>query len=169
MFLDAAVQVARAFPDARFMVVGGTLFGLEKEYAFELRDQAHRLGLDRFIYFTGYRADVHRFLAAADVVVHGHIEPDPFPTVLLEAMALGKPVIASNLGGPREMIEDAATGLLVPPKNLEHLVDAILTLLNDPDHRVRMGQAGALRVHKCFSAERMVRQFEALYTEIIEE
>src|SRR2546427_757027 len=163
VFLDSAALVVRQYPEARFMIVGGTLFGLGKDYAAELRRKVDRLGLVHSVVFTGHRADVRRFFAAADIVVHSSIEPDPFPTVLLEAMMCGKPVIASNAGGPREIVDSGVTGLLVPPGDAEHLAQAILTLLGDPERRLRMGQGGAARVREAFSAERMARHLEALY------
>jgi glycosyltransferase involved in cell wall biosynthesis len=163
VFLEAAASVARQMPEAHFMVVGGALFALDQDYAAGLHDTVDRLGLARRVRLVGHRSDVAGFFAAADVVVHASIEPDPFPMVLLEAMAAGKPVIASGLGGPRESVENGVTGLLVPPNNPEHLARAILTLLNDPEGMIRMGKAGATRVRERFSAERMVRQLEAVY------
>jgi glycosyltransferase involved in cell wall biosynthesis len=87
--------------------------------------------------------------------------------VLLEAMACAKPVVASDCGGPREIVESGVTGLLVPPKDPEILAKAILTLLRDADLRIQMGQAGAKRVRDCFSAERMVGRLEAVYEEML--
>jgi len=163
IFVDAAAEVVKHYPEAFFVVAGGTLFGLEDVYATELQKQVERLGLTEAFRFTGFRPDILRFFAAADVVVHSSIEPDPFPTVLLEAMACGKPVIASDLGGPGEIIDKGVTGLLVPPESAEAVANAIKALLQDPGRRVRMGEAGAARLRECFSAERMVRQLQALY------
>lgn len=166
VFLDAAMAVARAVPEARFMVVGGPLFGLGEDYPAELHEQVNRLGLADRVVFTGFRSDVYRLLGAADVVVHGSIEPDSFPTVILEASALGKPVVASDLGGPAEIIEDDVTGILVPPDDRGCLAEAILELLRDPDRGFEMGQAGAIRVREHFGAEQMARQFGAMYEQI---
>ena len=163
VFLDAAVHVIASQPAACFMVVGGTLFGLEQDYPLELRQQVQRLKLGHAVRFVGFRSDVLRFLSAADLIVHCSIEPEPFGMVLVEAMACGKPVIASDSGGPREIVESGVTGLLVPQGDAERLAQAILTLLGDPERRLRMGQAGAARVREAFSAERMARQLEALY------
>ena len=167
VFIDAAAQVARSRPDARFLVVGGALFGLEPRYALELRQRVATLGLDGAVAFTGHRPDVERFFAAADVVVHAAIEPEAFGMVLVEAMACGKPVIASDSGGPREIVQDGVTGLLVRPGDAARFAQAILTLLGDERRRLRMGQAGSGRVRELFSAERMVRQLEDLYQEMV--
>jgi glycosyltransferase involved in cell wall biosynthesis len=163
VFLEAAARVVTDHPEACFMIVGGTLFGLDKDYALELRQQVDRLSLSPAVRFLGFQPDVFRFLSAADIAVHSSIEPEPFGMALVEAMACSKPVIASDAGGPREIIENGVTGLLVPPKDAEHLAQAILNLLDDPDRRIRMGQAGAARVRDRFSAERMVRQLQGLY------
>jgi glycosyltransferase involved in cell wall biosynthesis len=167
IFIDAAARVVQEVPEARFMVVGGSLFGLEESYAEDLRRQANRLGLERSVLFTGFRSDVSRFFAASDILVHSSIEPDPFPTVILEAMACAKPVVAPDLGGPREMIEHGLTGVLIPPDDPEPLAQAILTLLADRETRVRMGRAGAERVRARFSASRMTRDIESIYLDMV--
>lgn len=163
VLLEAAARVVRDRPEARFMIVGGSLFGLEKHYAVELRQQVDRLNLSEAVRFLGFRSDVFRLLSAADIVVQSSIEPESFGMVLLEAMVCAKPVVASDCGGPREIVINGITGLLVPPKDAQQLAQAILTLLADPDRRIRMGQVGAARVRDCFSAERMVRQLQGVY------
>ena len=90
VFLDSAAQVLHARPEVRFIVAGGALYGLEQDYARGLHGQAQRLGLADRVVFAGHRADTWPFYAAADVVVHSSVEPDPFPTVILEAMEIGR-------------------------------------------------------------------------------
>jgi glycosyltransferase involved in cell wall biosynthesis len=166
VFVEAAAPVARACPEARFAVVGGTLLNLEPDYALELRAQAERLGLGDSLRFTGYRPDAKRFLASADVVVHASIEPEPFGMVIAEAMALGRPVVATDLGGPREIVEDGVSGVLVPPNSAAHMAEAILGLLRAPERRTRIGEAAVLRIQHDFTAEQMARRFEALYEQL---
>jgi glycosyltransferase involved in cell wall biosynthesis len=167
VFVDAAARVARVYPGARFMIVGGTLLGLEEEYGAQLREQADRLGLAGCTIFTGFRSDVYRFLAEADLVVHSSTGPDSFPTIILEALALGKPVVASDLGGSGEIIEHGVTGLLVSPERPDQLAGAILTLLDEPERRFMMGKAGVLLARERFGADRMVRQVEGLYEQLV--
>jgi glycosyltransferase involved in cell wall biosynthesis len=167
VFLDTVARVVRNNPEAFFIVVGGTLFGLEKAYPLELHQQIERLDIGHAVRLVGFQPEVYRFYLAADIVVHSSIEPEPFGMVLLEAMACAKPVVASDCGGPREIVESGVTGLLVPPKDPEILAKAILTLLRDADRRIQMGQAGAKRVRDRFSAERMVGRLEALYEEML--
>jgi glycosyltransferase involved in cell wall biosynthesis len=166
VFLDAAAEVVKRFPEAEFLVVGGTQFRLEKEYAGELRQQVARLELTEAVRFAGFRSDVFRFYEAADLVVHSSIEPEPFGMVLLEAMACAKPVVASDCGGPREIVDSGLTGLLFAPGDATELAQAIVSLLKDPARRSRMGQAGAARLRSHFGAEKMVEQLQALYLEM---
>jgi glycosyltransferase involved in cell wall biosynthesis len=169
VFIDAASSIAKANPNVQFIIVGAPLFGLEEDYPTLLREQIVRLGLQRRVRLAGYRSDVGRFFAAADIVVHSSIDPEPFGMVLIEAMAASKPVIASDLGGPREIVEDGRTGILVPPGRPEELGLAILRLVTDPKRRAQMGEAGARRVHSCFSAQQMVKRLESLYAKLATE
>src|SRR5262249_57484052 len=82
--------------------------------------------------FSRYRADVQRVMAALDVVIHASTDPEPFGRVLLEGMAMGKAVIATDLGGPREIIEHGVSGFLVPPGDAVALAAAVETLIADP-------------------------------------
>ncbi len=167
VFLDAAVHVARNHPGVCFVIVGGALFGLGEEYTLQLHQQVDRLKLTRAVRFLGFQSDVLRLYSAADLVVQSPIEPEAFGMVLVEAMACGRPVIASDSGASREIVESGVTGLLVPPGDAEQLGEAILTLLGDRERRLRMGQAGAARVRELFSAERMVRRLETVYQEMV--
>ncbi len=167
VFIEAAAQVARLRSDVHFLVVGGALFGLEETYGLDLRSRVATLGLDGTVVFTGHRIDVDRFFAAADVIVHASIEPDPFPTVLLEAMAAGKPVVASDLGGPREIVIEGETGYLVPPDCADRLAESILSLIENPDLRLRMGRAGAARFGAHFGAGRMAGELQAMYLQLV--
>ncbi len=166
IFVDAAGEVARRRSDVRFLVVGGTLFGLEQEYAEELRVRVDRLGLGHALRFVGHRRDTQVFFQNADVAVHASIDAEPFGMVLLEAMAAGKPVVASDQGGPREIVLHGETGYLVPPNRADLLAKSILSLIERPDLRVKMGQAAAARFEACFRAEQMCRGLEQIYTQI---
>ena len=166
VFIEAAARVARLRSDVHFLVVGGALFGLEEAYGLDLRRRVAALGLDRTLTFTGHRDDAHRLFAAADVVVHASIEPDSFPTVLLEAMAAGKPIVASDLGGPREIVVGGETGLLVAPNEPDLLARALVSLIGDSGLRDLMGKAGAARFNEAFLASRMTRELQEVYQEV---
>lgn len=167
IFLQAAVEVVTRHPEARFVIVGGSLFGLEPEYPASLRQEARELGLTRSVIFTGYRADAHRLIAAADLIVHSAIGPDSLPIVLLEAGMLKKAAVATDLGGPNEIIEHGVTGLLVRPNSAEELARGILDLLDSRDRRERMGEAAGERIREHFAIGQMVRHLEKLYGELV--
>lgn len=165
-FLRAAALVARAHPDACFLVVGDAVFATDHDYLGELRALAAGLGIDERVHFTGYRTDVPRIMAALDLVVHCS-RAEPFGRVLIEAMAAGRPVVAYADGGVPEIVVDGTTGLLAPPGDVAALAQAIDRLLHDRQLRERMGRAGRARVVSRFDARAVARAVEAVYAEIL--
>ena len=169
VFLDAAAEVARSHPAARFVVVGGPVIGQEP-YAEALKQQASRLGLDGRLHFTDWRygpedmPDVHR---ALDVFVLASTQPEPFGLVVIEAMATGKPVIATRQGGPMEIVQDGVTGLLVAPRDASALAAAIRSLLDDPARAHAMGDAGRRRALAEYTTEKYIAGIERVYGDIL--
>ena len=167
-FLEAAALAAVADHDAVFVVVGGPIIGQEA-YEDALKNKARELGLGGRIRFTGWRyqpldmPDVHR---ALDILVLASREPEPFGLVLLEAMATGKPVIATAHGGPLDIIEDGRTGDLVPPCDARAMAAAIVALLRDPARAQRLGAHGRQRVLDHYTAEQYVAGIDAVYREL---
>jgi glycosyltransferase involved in cell wall biosynthesis len=153
VFVKAAALVARQRPQARFAVVGGSVFGLEPEFLDGLQREVATSGLSDRLRFTGFRSDVPRLMAACDVVCHTTRVAEPFGLVVIEAMALARPVIATAGGGPSEIIEDESQGVLVPPDDPEALAREMIALLDDPQRRSRVGAAGRQRVDAHFSSE----------------
>lgn len=166
VFLDAARLVKDAHPAARFWVVGGTLFGKEPEYAAELQAQARRLGLESDVAFTGHVDDARPYIAAADVVVHCSIDPEPFGLVIAEAMAEGKPVVAFDEGGPAEMIESGRSGRLVAPGSTDAIAAAVADLLARPDLRERIADGARARATH-FGVDAMLRRMQFVYDEVL--
>jgi glycosyltransferase involved in cell wall biosynthesis len=113
------------------------------------------------IHVTGFRRDVARVLAAADVLVFPSLEPEGFGRPIIEAMAVARPVVATDIGPSAELLGDAA-GRLVPPDPV-HLSRAINAVLDSPDLGSRMGRAGRARVEACFTLERQVSAMSAIY------
>ena len=105
VFVEAAAEVARRHPQARFAIVGGSVFGLEPEFLEGLKRRVAELNLVDRLVFTGFRKDVAALMAACDVVCHTSRVPEPFGLVVIEAMMLGRPVIATRGGGPSEIID----------------------------------------------------------------
>jgi glycosyltransferase involved in cell wall biosynthesis len=164
-FLRAAATVAKSFPEVRYLVVGGAILGWEGSYPDDLRRLAVELGLGDTVHFAGHQADSAAWLDALDVSVLASRD-DVFPLVLLEAMALGKPVVATASGGPAQIVIDGESGLLVPPSDPTAMAGAISIVLADSQLASRLGD-GAERRAAEFSDERMAESFGHLLTRII--
>jgi len=160
--LRAAAKVIFKTPDAAFLIVGD---GSQRE---ALEQLARSLGISHRMVFTGQRDDVPELLSTMDVLVLPSLY-EGLPNAVLEAMAAGKPVIATRVGGTPEVVEDKVTGLLVPPRDPEALAEAIIALIQDRERAEAMGQVGRARVEEYFSVERMIAETETLYEELIEE
>lgn len=167
-FLRAAAEVAKRLPQARFLVVGGAIFGDGEAYAAGLRHLATDLGLGERVIFTGHRQDLPRLLAALDVLVHC-AEAEPFGRVLIEGMAARRPVVAFADGAVPEIVRHEETGLLVPPGDEPALAAAMVELLGDAQRRQRMGVAGRHRVEQHFTAAQTARAIEAIYCLVAED
>jgi glycosyltransferase involved in cell wall biosynthesis len=163
VFLRAAAEVATRVPMARFVVLGGALYGWDQEFAAGLPRLAESLGIADKVAFTGHRDDALAVIAGSDVVAHCSTSPEPFGMVVIEAMALGRPVIASNTGGPPEIIANGETGLLIPPGQPAVLAEAISDLLLDGQRRAAIADAGRQVAQQRFSAEEMTRALAAVY------
>lgn len=122
--------------------------------------------MSRRIVLCGWRDDTRRIVAGADIFVLPSLA-EGFPNAVLEAMAMGKPVIASSVGGVPEMIDNANSGMLVPPANVPALAERIALLAADPELRAKLGANARSKVISTFTMDRMIRGHEALYTEIL--
>ena len=158
VLLEAWPLVLAAHPEAWLLIVGE---GSERN---SLEAQAGSLGISDRVVFTGRREDVPAVTAALDVAVLPSYREAQGLSVL-EAMALSRPVVASNVGGIPEMIEDGVSGLLVPPGNREALAGAINRLLSDHPYADMLAKRGHDLVHDRFCIELMTSQIEALYDE----
>jgi len=161
VLLRAAEQVVRERPDVRFVLVGDTRFGIEPDFKQQLHALVHSLGLTAHVVFAGFRDDVASLVNEVDIVVHSHRRPEPFGLAVVEAMLLEKPVIASNLGGPAEVIADGRTGMLIPPEDAGALARAIVTLVADSTKRRDLGRAARAAVSERFTLKRMISEVES--------
>jgi glycosyltransferase involved in cell wall biosynthesis len=155
VFVKAAGEVARRRPNTRFVIVGGSVFGLEPEYLDELRREVVAQALADRLVFTGFRTDVPELMSACDVVCHTTRVAEPFGLVIVEAMAVGRPVVATAGGGPSEIIASDAEGVLVPSDDPGALTRAIIALVDDPARRRTMGDRARARVRAQFSMDVM--------------
>lgn len=158
-FLKAALQVSAEFPQARFFIVG---CGHHRPALEALVDA---LGLREAVIFTGFRQDVEDILAALDLLVVPSLS-EGFGLTAVEAMALGKPVLATRVGGLPEIIDSGQNGLLALPGDPDALANGMLFLLNNPDGAARMAAAGRHTAEEKFSAGFMAEQTTALYQEL---
>ncbi len=160
--VEAAKKVGEKFREARFLIVGDVLFG-EADYKKELIELVRDLGLTDKVIFTGYRNDSPSLMNALDVLVHTPAHPEPFGRVLVEAMALGKPIVASSSGAVPEIVLDGETGILVPPRDSEALAGALEHLLQRPGTAREMGRRGRERAKEFFSIDRLISDVEAAF------
>ncbi|MCB9134156.1 MAG: glycosyltransferase family 4 protein [Anaerolineales bacterium] len=161
-----AARVAENLPEARFLIVGGEIFGVQDAFERDLHALVEALGLTTRVIFTGQLADVRPALAAMEVFVHPG-EPEPFGLVNIEAMAMGKPVVAFGHGALPEIVVDGETGVLVPPGDEEALAEAVLGLLRDPARVRQMGAAGRARVEAHFTVQQTVAGVERILDEVL--
>ena len=150
--IRAFAALAPAMPEARLRVLGRPVKG--PAFARFLRCLAADLGVADRVIFEEELTGVGEIYAGVDLLVHAPVQADPLPTVILEAMALGIPVVATAVGGIPEMVEDGVTGVLVPPGDAPALEAAIGRLLGDPAAARVMGDAGRQRARERFSRAR---------------
>ena len=154
--LQALPEVIRQFPDVRLLLLGDG--GLQAA----LEEEVVRLGLHEVVHFAGHRSDVADIANVYDIAVLPSLQ-ECMPYAVLEAMALGKPVVASRCGGIPELVRDGITGLMVQRRNPAMLAAAILKLLANPSLALAMGDAGQQRVRAEFSVRGMLEKTFALY------
>jgi glycosyltransferase involved in cell wall biosynthesis len=157
--IEVLLDTVQRVPNAYFLIVGG---GPKEE---EFRQLAARAGVEDRVRWAGFRTDVDALLAGCDLFVHPSLA-DAFPTVLLEAMAAGLPVVASRVGGIPEIVIPGTTGELVPPGDANALAATINSVLADPAARARMSEAARSRAIRDFSAEAWLHRLGELYQRV---
>ncbi len=167
-FLRVARAVADEVPNARFLLVGGPIYdtGGHEGYPEMLNRLTVELGLVNQVTFLGVRDDVPDILTALDVLVHCPSSPEPFGRVLVEAMAVARPVVATGAGGIPEIVEHGVTGLLVAPGDVAGFALGVKRLLKDSVERRRLGEAGRRRAEARFSiaphADRVLQAYRSI-------
>ncbi len=167
ILIRAAARVCQSIPNACFLFIGEVHpYSRKNGYEAEVKQLVIELGLTKNVIFTGPRADVNRLLCAADVVVQPSLV-EAGALVPLEAMACGKPIVGTVVGGIPEEIEHGVTGILAPPNDPDALAKAILIFLRDEDFRKRMGAAGLRRVEQFFTVQKQSKAIASVYDELI--
>lgn len=162
VLLEAFAGVVGKLPGAALLIVGD---GRERA---RLERQARSLGIEKGVCFHGYEDSPGRFMAASDLIVLPS-RSEASSNVLLEGMALGKPLVATAVGGTPEILQSGVSGLLVPPESSEALADAMLQVLRNRDLASRLATCGRERVKREFSPEGRARAICALYEDLLED
>jgi len=158
--LDAMPAVLKRHPNSVLLMVG------RGDLEVSLKEQAKRLGIEDRVRFLGMRQDVPRFLAVMDVFVLPSLS-EGLSMALLEAMASGKPVVATRVGGNPELVNHGRTGLLVNSEDAQDLAESLIKILSDRVMLHEFGRAGADRVLRHFIIDQMVRQYRDLYGDLL--
>ena len=158
--LEAAEILHRERQDIRWLLVG------DGELKEDLIQQAKAMDVNGQVHFVGWRENVPEFLELCDVFVLPSLH-EHFGRVLIEAMAMNKPVVATSAGGVPEIVKANDTGLLVPPANAPALAQAIGEVLGNPALAEKFGRAGRLRVEQHFSLRSHVSSIESIYQHVL--
>ncbi len=159
--IEAARRVVAEVPGAQFLLVG------EGELDRALHQEVYKYCLTDRVLLTGYRTDIPQLLAAMDIFVLPSLY-EGLPYTLMEAMAAGRAVIAADVGGNRDLVQDGETGVLVPPKDAAALAAAVIRLLTAPAERDRLGGAALAAARARPTPEEMTRRVIELYLRLLE-
>jgi len=163
---EAVAKVRMRFPELYCLVVGG-VHRQGAAYGAMLEKRIAEPDLKGHVILTGARQDVADCLDAMDVAIHSSTRPEPFGRVMIEAMALGCPLVAPREGGPVVIIADGETGFLVTPRDSNALAEGIEKLVADPTLRTRMGRAARERLDSVFDIRHHVRIMQELFDELL--
>lgn len=162
VMLRALPAIASAVPTVHYMIMGSD----DHDYADRLKRLAHELKVADRVHMVGFQDPVQPFLASLDLYVHPALM-EGFGIAVVEAMAMGKAVVATTTGGLPEVVLQGETGLLVPPGDVESLAETVVSLLQDRVRREQMGNRGIARAHERFSLDASIAQVECLYGEVL--
>jgi len=158
--LEAARRIIPIFPQVKFLIVGDGL--LRKE----LEDLAAQLGIKRNVIFCGFRKDLPKIYADLDVVALTSLN-EGLPVAVIEGMAAAKPVVAFDVGGIKDLIQDDITGILVPFGDVQKLTDSITYLLKNPRECKRLGQNACRKAYPYLDYRRLVKDMEKFYCQLL--
>jgi glycosyltransferase involved in cell wall biosynthesis/GT2 family glycosyltransferase len=159
--VEAIPSILKSCPQARFLFVG------EGPTQARLADRVRQLGLQPYVTFAGAREDIPEILSALDIFLLTSLY-EGLPLSILEAMAVGLPVVATSVSGTPEAVTEQHTGLLIPPEDSQAVASAVVRLVKDPESRRRMGANGRKLVHRRFDKSLMVGQVEHIYQNLVD-
>jgi len=167
VLLDAAPHILARYPQAQLLLVGGA-YGRDAKFAETIAMRAADPTLHGRVRLLGSRSDVAAILALSDIVLHTSTTPEPFGRTFLEGMALGKAVIASNEGGPLDVIDNGIDGVLIAPRDPHLLAEAVLQLLDDPASRATLGSNAAIKARDYSIARHTATVCQVLHAQLAE-
>ena len=165
-FLVRAMAELKGKIPIKLLIVGGPYFQKDVDYMDELKQEVTDFGVEDSVIFTGFLSDTRIVTSLLDIVLVPSIIPEACPRSIIEAMAVGKPVIATPLGGSKELVTPE-TGILVPPEDASAIADAIAALATDRKRLMAMGRAARTRAVQLFSSQKNTALTEAVYAELL--
>lgn len=161
--LEAVSRVVSVFPDAKFLIIGN---GPQWN---NLHQKIQDMGTEKHVIMTGFRDDIPEIMAALDIFILPSVASEATSQVIPQALAMGKPVIATNTGGLPEIIEDGVTGLLISPKNHDAIADAIVRMAEHKEEAEKMAARGRDKILKNYTFQRMIERTAEVYRHLLGE
>lgn len=165
LFVDMAEVVHKQYPNVIFKIAGEAYVG-EEYLKTELKEYISSKGLQKIVILMGQVNDMDNFYSSLDIFVLPSIQPEPFGLVIIEAMEYGIPVVATNHGGPTEIISEGINGYLVDYQNCNEMAKRVSKLLEDSNLRKQMGAYGIKTKREKFSVSAMVEGMEAVFDKV---
>jgi len=174
-FIESANIIKKEVPNVAFFIIGGVTHEEAEMYLNNLKRSVSKLGLSDSFFFTDFREDILSVIAALDILVVPSIEirkaggrvTEGFGRVAIEGMAAEVPVVASNVGGLPEIVEDNISGMLVPPGNPNAIAEAVLAIFTDETKAKALGEAGRRTILERFSLKKVIKEIEGVYERIL--
>lgn len=164
-FLKAAQIITQKVISVHFVIIGDCISACDFPYKKALLEEVEKFGLTNKISFIGIRNDIRAVISQIDILMHPAIG-EPFGRVLIEAMAMKKPIVAYNCGGPSEIVVNTETGYLVKPHDYKGLAEKTIDLLSDKSLQKQFGEAGRKKVEKEFDINRHISRMEEIFERI---
>ncbi|MEM1108217.1 MAG: glycosyltransferase [Planctomycetota bacterium] len=163
VFVEAASRLNRKYPDARFWIIGASLFQTADRYQQQIAKLIDERNLEDVVHFTGFRDDIYAVIEKLDCLVHASVTGEPFGQVIIQGMATARPVIATAGGGVLEIIDHGRTGLLVEMGSVDAMAQAIEQIILAPADAKQMGQEAQKEVKERFMIQTVVEKIQNIW------
>ena len=161
-FLEAIPEISQQIPNATFFIVGG---GSQRAYE-NIKNIIFQLSLENKVFMLGHRENIPEILTSLDIIVQPSYASEGVPQSILQAMAMGKPVVASDVGAIKEVVFDGKTGFLVKPKNPKLIAESVVALYKNPEMLKEFGKEGRRLIEENYSMEKMLDKIKSLYEKL---